>query len=191
MRNQTWTGLFFLLFSLVTGTVQAQTCHPESIPASTPDSQLQDNGDGTVTDTKTGLIWKQCLEGQSGSDCASGSYEVFSWQQALQRAQTVNSSGGFAGFSDWRLPTIKELSSLVEHQCVGPAINLTRFPNAPNDWGYWVWSSSAVAGDPYGAWVVNFYDGYTPWGDFDLDDGYTGLGIKGDGNLLRLVRSGQ
>lgn len=156
--------------------MQAQTCKPESIPASTPNSQLQDNGDGTITDTKTGLIWKRCLEGQSGSDCASGSAEAFTWQQALQRAKTVNSSGGFAGFSDWRLPTIKELSSLVEHQCVDPAINLTRFPNASN---HSLWSSSAVAGDASYAWGVGFSYGYSNWNG------------KNDSGQLRLVRSGQ
>ena len=176
MGNQIWTGLFFLLFSLMAGTAQAQTCKPESIPASTPNSQLQDNGDGTITDTKTGLIWKRCLEGQSGSDCASGSAEAFTWQQALQRAQTVNSSGGFAGASDWRLPTIKELSSLVEHQCVDPAINLTRFPNASN---HWLWSSSAEAGGTVRAWVVNF------------NYGYTYLNYENGDYRLRLVRSGQ
>ena len=177
MSNQTWTGVVVLLLMLGAGTVQAQICHPESIPASTPDSQLQDNGDGTVTDTKTGLIWKQCLEGQSGSDCASGSAEYFSWPQALQRAQTVNSSGGFAGASDWRVPNIKELRSLVEEQCLAPAINLTRFPNAPNDWIYWVWSSSAAAVDANWAWGVNF------------GTGYVGGAFKSNGNLLRLVRS--
>ena len=168
-------GLWLTLLAM-SYAVQAQTCKPESIPASTPNSQLQDNGDGTITDTKTGLIWKRCLEGQSGSDCASGSAEAFTWQQALQRAQTVNSSGGFAGFSDWRLPTIKELSSLVEHQCVDPAINLTRFPNASN---HWLWSSSAVAGSADNAWGVAFSDGLTHWGG------------KLDYLQLRLVRSGQ
>ena len=176
MHNQTWTGLVVLLMTLGAGQVLAQTCHPESIPASTPNSQLQDNGDGTITDRKTGLIWKQCLEGQSGSDCASGGVETFTWQQALQRAQTVNSSGGFAGFSDWRLPTIKELSSLVEHQCVDPAINPTRFPHASSDG---LWSSSAVAGDALYAWGVRFYYGYTYWG------------FKNGNYQLRLVRSGQ
>ena len=168
-------GLWLTLLAM-SYAVQAQTCKPESIPASTPDSQLQDNGDGTITDTKTGLIWKQCLEGQSGSDCASGSVETFTWQQALQRAQTVNSSGGFAGFSNWRLPTIKELSSLVEHQCVDPAINLTRFPNASN---HWLWSSSAVAGLTLSAWGVYFNYGNPGWD------------VKGGNNQLRLVRSGQ
>lgn len=158
MGNQTWTGVVVLLLTLGAGPVLAQTCHPESVPASTPDSQLQENGDGTVTDLKTGLIWKQCLEGQSGSDCASGSAEDFTWPQALQRAQTVNSGGGFAGSTDWRLPTIKELSSLVERQCWEPAINLTRFPHASS---LSVWSSSAVAGFPYSVWYVGFYDGFT------------------------------
>ena len=169
-------GLWLTLLAM-SYAVQAQTCKPESIPASTPNSQLQDNGDGTITDRKTGLIWKQCQEGQSGSDCASGGVETFTWQQALQRAQTVNSSGGFAGFSDWRLPTIKELSSLVEHQCVDPAINLTRFPNASN---HWLLSSSTVAGDADGAWLVFFDNGHTGWNDKYY---YSGR--------LRLVRSGQ
>ena len=168
-------GLWLTLLAM-SYAVQAQTCKPESIPASTPNSQLQDNGDGTITDTKTGLIWKRCLEGQSGSDCASGSAEAFTWQQALQRAQTVNSSGGFAGASVWRVPTIKELRSLVEQQCADPAINLTRFPNPGSDF---VWSSSAVAGSANGAWSVSFNDGSPNW--------------NGEGNVyqLRLVRSGQ
>lgn len=176
MGNQIWTGLIVLLLTLGAGQTWAQICHPESIPASTPDSQLQDNGDGTITDLKTGLMWKQCLEGQSGSDCASGSVEAFTWPQALQRAQTVNSGGGFAGFTDWRVPNIKELSSLVERKCVEPAINLTRFPNASN---YWLWSSSAVAGETDFTWGVDFYNGEPYWRSKDLD------------YQLRLVRSGQ
>ena len=175
MRNPIRTGLIFLLFSLVAGTVQAQTCKPESIPASTPTSQLQDNGDGTVTDLKTGLMWKQCAEGLSGRDCATGSFIEFNiWQQALQQVQAVN-SGGFAGFTDWRVPTIKELRSLVEQQCAYPAINLTRFPNPGSDF---VWSSSAVAGYADDAWGVDFSYGGTYWVSLSLGQ-------------LRLVRSGQ
>lgn len=145
MGNQTWTGVVVLLLMLGAGPALAQTCQPASIPASTPDSQLQDNGDGTVTALKTGLMWKQCAEGLSGSDCATGSLIEFNiWQQALQRAQTVNSGGGYAGFTDWRVPNIKELASLTELQCMQPAINLTRFPNTPNNY---FWSSSIYAGD--------------------------------------------
>ena len=167
-------GSLLLTLLAVNSAVLAQTCQPALIPASTPDSQLQDNGDSTVTDLKTGLMWKLCVEGQSGSDCASGSAETFSWQQALQRAQTVNSGGGFAGFTDWRVPNIKELSSLVEYQCADPAINLRRFPNASSDD---VWSGSVVVGSSDLGWYVNFYHG-RPNTDF-----------KYNGNLLRLVRS--
>ena len=176
MGNQIWTGLVVLLLTLGAGQAAEHTCHPESIPASTPDSQLQDNGDGTVTDTKTGLIWKQCLEGQSGSDCATGSAEFFTWQQALQRAQTLNDSGGFAGSTDWRVPNTKELSSLVEYQCTNPAINLTRFPNTGRGIDP-VWSSSAVSGYADFAWKVYFNDGI-----HDSEG-------KGNHSQLRLVRS--
>ena len=174
MGNPRWTGLVVLLLTLGAGQAAAQICQPESIPASTPDSQLQDNGDGTITDRKTGLMWKQCSEGQSGADCASGRAETFTWQQALQQAQAVNSSGGFAGFSDWRVPNIKELSSLVEHQCAEPAINLTRFPNTLRV-GFW--SASVVAGDSYYGSGVHFNGGKT-----ERNANYSGY-------KLRLVRS--
>ena len=174
MGNQIWTGLVILLLSLGAGTVQAQICNPESIPASTPDSQLQDNGDGTVTDTQTGLMWKQCSEGQSGNDCSSGMATVFDWKSALQQAQVVNNSGGFAGFTDWRVPNIKELNSLVERQCADPAINLMRFPNTPT--AMYI-SASAVTGKMYVAWFVSLRDG----GAYKLN--------IGQDSGLRLVRS--
>ncbi|MCI5228088.1 MAG: DUF1566 domain-containing protein, partial [Candidatus Electrothrix sp. AX2] len=121
--------IFLLLICLSLAiTVHAeQTCRTDFIPASTPDSQLVDNGDGTVTDSKTGLMWKQCLEGLSGSDCATGSAESFTWQEALQQPGVINHAGGFAGYTDWRLPNINELISIVEEQCYNPAINLNRF----------------------------------------------------------------
>ncbi len=107
-----------------------QTCN-SAIPFSTPDSQLTDNGNGTITDTATGLMWKKCLEGISGQQCDSGSVLTFTWQGALERPGVVNGGGGFAGQTDWRLPNIKELRSIVEEKCYQPAINLNRFPNPP------------------------------------------------------------
>lgn len=137
--------------------VQAQTCNA-NMPASTPDSQLTDNGNGTVTDTKTGLMWKKCMEGVSGDNCDSGSAGSFTWQTALQQPGVVNTGGGFAGQTDWRLPNIKELRSIVEEKCVDPSINLTRFPNTPSSV---VWSGSPSAyGSDY-AWYVNFGNGYS------------------------------
>ncbi|MDD2341767.1 MAG: DUF1566 domain-containing protein [Tolumonas sp.] len=173
IKNGKVLGLLLLWI----GAVQAQFCQPESIPASTPDSQLIDNGDGTINDIKTGLMWKQCSEGQSGSDCATGSGEGFTWINALQRAQAINNNGGFASHSDWRVPNIKELSSLVEHQCSFPAINQASFPNT---YPSLYWSSSALTRGNGSPWVVEFSSGYN--GSFSQNDG-------GNVGFLRLVRT--
>jgi hypothetical protein len=111
----------------------------DDIPASAPDSRFTANGDGTVTDRATGLIWKQCAEGLSGANCLTGSAMTFTWQQALQHAEAAV----FAGSALWRLPNKKELASLVEQRCYDPAINDRFFPNTPVD--DWFWSSSPHA----------------------------------------------
>jgi len=86
-------------------------------------------------------------------------------------------SSGFGGFSDWRMPTIKELSSIVNSSSVSPPINTIYFPNTKtNDY----WSSTTNAGGPGGAWVVSFTNG-------DVD----GYGKSGGGRYVRAVRAGQ
>jgi hypothetical protein len=147
---------FFVIFFCVFAAATVHAACNSNIPASTPDNQLIDNDNGTVTDSKTGLMWKQCLEGLSGADCATGTAINFTWQQALQKPEIVNDADGFAGYTDWRLPNIRELRSIVEEQCSSPAINVTRFPNTPSSD---VWSGSPVAFKSESAWVVNFYDG--------------------------------
>ncbi|WP_446011600.1 Lcl C-terminal domain-containing protein [Candidatus Electrothrix sp.] len=172
------TYFFILCCIFSAATVHAaQTCRTDSIPASTPNSQLIDNGNGTVTDLKTGLMWKQCLEGVSGNTCEDGSPSEFTWQEALQQPGTVNAAGGFAGYTDWRLPNIRELDTLVEEQCYNPAINLNRFPNTPSSD---VWSGSPYAGSSVHAWGVCFGHG-----DSDIDNRNDVYGA------VRLVRGGQ
>ena len=171
---RTYFLIFFCVFSTATAHA-AQTCKTDSIPASTPNSQLTDNSDGTVTDSKTGLMWKQCLEGVSGNLCETDSPGSFTWQLALQQPETVNTGGGFAGYTDWRLPNIRELRSLVEEQCSAPAINLDRFPNTPSSY---VWSGSPGADYSVYAWYVSFN-----YGDSNFRYRY--------GSAVRLVRDGQ
>ena len=170
------TTLLTGLLALLPLVGNAQICKTDSIPATTPNSQLTDNGNGTVTDSKTGLMWKQCSEGLSGAGCVTGAAQEFTWQGALQQAQAVNNSGGFAGFTDWRLPNIKELSSITENQCYAPAINLTRFPNTPS---LYFWSASPIVGNRYNAWGIIVNDGYVNW-DY-----------KDNAFQVRLVRGGQ
>ena len=165
------------LLAVLPPLANAQTCQTASIPATALTSQFTDNSDGTVTDTQTGLMWKKCAEGQDPLTC-SGSTSSFNWQAALQRAQDVN--GGLAGnnltYTDWRVPNIKELASLVEEQCYSPAINTAVFPNAPSAV---FWSASPHAGYGYDAWGVGF--------SFGHDGNYS----KNYGGGVRLVRSGQ
>lgn len=168
-------GLAFLP-SLVLG---AQTCLPASIPATTPTAQFIDHANGTLTDTNTGLMWKKCSEGQTWeatqNTCIGGA-AGYKWQKALQHAQTVNNSGGYAGKQDWRVPNIKELTSISEKQCITPAINLSVFPNTTNAW---FWSSTSNVTNSDNAHYTNLIIGVANWD------------LKTNGHQLRLVRGGQ
>jgi len=133
----------------------AQECN-NLITKTTPTSQFKIHGDGTVTDTETGLMWKKCIEGVLGHDCTTGNATSFQWDKALQIGETLNVSGGYAGHTNWRLPNIKELTSIVEYACWFPAINLSVFPNTTkNDV---VWSGSPSNATNY-SWSILFYNG--------------------------------
>lgn len=144
----------------------AQTC-VDAIPSTTPDSQLVDNGDSTVTDSKTGLMWKQCSEGLSGSDCGTGTRSSYSAQSALNYVANLNSAGGFAGHKDWRVPNIKELHSIIDHHCVAPALNTHRFPLGTEerspyaDWRY-ITSTPAPQMEKF-YFAVHIYAGRTTY----------------------------
>lgn len=153
-----------------------QKCRPDSIEASTPISRFTDNENGTITDIKTGLMWKKCEEGITGSACDGGVASKLTWQKALQRAQEINLNGGFAGYTDWRVPNIKELDSIAERQCFDPSINLSVFPNAQT---MYLWSSSPDIRNDYNAFAYSFYNGY-------FEEMF-----KYNENSIRLVRSGQ
>lgn len=168
------TSAVLLLFSC---TLQAaQTCQT-AITATTPTADFTEHGDGTVTHDKTGLMWQSCSQGQnwSAGSCA-GTATGYSWQQALQLPATLNVSGGYGGYSDWRLPNVKELRSIVELSCYSPAINLALFPGTLSG-GYW--SASPYANSSHNAWYVGFNDGY----DY--------IGNRSYAERVRLVRGGQ
>ena len=85
-----------------------------------------DNGDSTVTDTETKLMWEKKEAGGSGfSTCLTNIHGVDSqctWRQAMGdwldrlngRFIFSQNEGGFAGYSDWRLPTVAELRTIVD-----------------------------------------------------------------------------
>jgi len=153
-----FVSLTWLAACLCCGTAAARAavCEDTTVPAVNPDAvYISDGRTGTVTDSRTGLMWKKCSEGQTwnGSAC-SGAWEAFSWSAAL--ALGVKERTG--NYSDWRLPNIKELRSLVEECRVDPAINDVLFPGTPKSY---FWSSSPhLIYNADNAWYVNFYDGF-------------------------------
>jgi len=105
-----------------------------------------DNGDGTVTDNVTGLMWQQVVPSAT-----------YTWANAVAYCPTL----ALAGHSSWRLPSRIELESIVDFGQSSPSINGTYFPSTPKDW---FWSSSPVAGSPSYAWGVYFFNGSASYG---------------------------
>ncbi|WMP16068.1 Lcl C-terminal domain-containing protein [Thiothrix lacustris] len=158
-----------LLIANPIAAIAKQDCKPD-LASSTPTQRFNHNDNGTLSDTQTGLMWKTCLEGQRGGKCKDGSPERMQWQIATNRTQLANQRK-FAGYSDWRLPTLTELKSIIEQRCMAPASNLEVFPNmqAVNLW-------SGSQSDPK-AWSMDFTQGKI------LNN------FKGAGNYVRLVRN--
>ncbi|MFP8779214.1 DUF1566 domain-containing protein [Hydrogenophaga sp. RWCD_12] len=108
-----------------------------------------DAANNLVNDAWTGLQWRRCEEGRTwnGSTC-TGTVSTYTHEQALTHAK---------GQTGWRLPNVKELSSLVDTgRSSGARIDPASFPGAS---GTWVWSSSPFVGNTTAAWDVVFGNG--------------------------------
>ncbi len=121
-------------------------------------SNFTDNGNGTISDADTGLVWQQCSAGYTTTtakcDTASGT-TTFTWADALSYCEGLS----LAGQTDWRLPNRIELMSIVDYTRVNPSINTTYFPNVPNAKSYQYWSSTSYADTASYAWYVDFVAG--------------------------------
>ena len=112
------------------------------------DQQFIDNGDGTISDLSTGLMW---AKDGNGPGCNNGG--TLDWEDAVDFAEALE----FAGYDDWYLPEIKELETIVDYSAANPAIDPTAFPNCQSSY---YWSSTTHAHFTDYAWFVYFYDGY-------------------------------
>jgi hypothetical protein len=111
-----------------------------------------DNLDGTILDGATGLMWKKCSEGKTGVACETGADTTMTWTVALSACE-ADTTGGH---TDWRLPNIRELLSIVDYGRASPAIN-PLFPSQPGF--YWSSTTYQSPGGQSDAWVVSFNDG--------------------------------
>ena len=110
-------------------------------------NDFSDNGDGTITDNATGLIWSQ---NDSGSDAPDG----LNWEEALAYVEAQNEAN-YLGYSDWRLPSVKELQSIVDYDRspdttnsagIDPLFNATIVPNEDGEVDYdFYWTGTTHA----------------------------------------------
>jgi len=134
-----------------------------------------DNG-ATLTDNLTGLVWeKKTTEVGSGTDFGQDVGDVdnrYGWTSAdgdqtdedgtafTDFLTTLNAGSGFGSANGWRLPTFKELHTILlpetfpctTHPCIYPIFGPTQSD--------WYLSATTNSGSPHNAWVVNFFDGY-------------------------------
>ncbi len=119
------------------------------VTAGAPNLQsYTDNGDGTVTDNVTKLMWQQLTPSGNYTQPAASAYCA-----ALR----------LGGYADWRLPAVIELVSIVDTDTYNPSIDSTMFPGTPAVGFYW--SSTPFLGLPNNMWGVYFNNGYMSYID--------------------------
>ncbi|MEY2664795.1 MAG: hypothetical protein RIT04_603, partial [Candidatus Parcubacteria bacterium] len=114
-----------------------------------------DNGNGTVSDNSTGLMWQKCQVGKSDSNCSTGIPTTVSLATATSTCESLS----LGGYSDWRVPNRFELETLLTLENENPSINRTYFPNTSSAAGWLHMTSSVYAFDPSKVWAVNFSNG--------------------------------
>jgi hypothetical protein len=162
--NFVWLVHFSVGYTNNSGNKSSGNFYVRAVRGEQTSNSFFDNGDGTVTDHNTGLMWQQ--------DTAPGTYN---WQQALSYCENLT----LADYNDWRLPDVNELQSLVEYSRLNPAIDPV-FSNTVSTLSFGYWSSTSTPFYPEYAWCVYFYDGLVG----DDPKAWTGW-------YVRAVRAGQ
>jgi hypothetical protein len=156
-------------------------------------TRFVDNGDGTVSDTQTGLMWekKDNLGGGANLSDPHDADNTYSWATSgtspngtaftnfLGKLNNGTSSDGatitgcFGDHCDWRLPTSAELKGIVDLTAPGcgsvsPCINAVFGPTVASSY----WFAATFSGNTGIAWCVNFFDGVTDGNDKIFFPGY-------------------
>lgn len=160
---------------ILPGAISAQqVCDTASHGLSSPNARFTDHRDGTLTDRDTQLMWMRCAAGQRWQDGAcAGTAQRLDWSQAQAHAQETNRSGRHF-FNDWRVPSLRELATVSERQCLRPRINLAMFPGTPSAS---FWTTTARPGQGRGYFVL----------DFGMDG--VAHALQAEPHHLRLVRT--
>lgn len=149
--------------------------------------------DGLVKDTRTGLMWMRCILGSTWNNTScQGKGQGYSWEEAMKIPQGFT----YAGYSDWRIPSVEELMTLVDKEAGNedegiPFINQSVFSaqhRCMDEKGKFdlnnkvctIWSSAPNTYDNSYAWCVDFY----------IEDINADPGRKDRKYGVRLVRGG-
>lgn len=108
--------------------------------------RFTDNGDGTITDNATNLMWPKDWTGLGGNNG-----NKLKWNGCIDYSEALD----FAGYTDWRLPNAIESPSLMNFSLSNPAVGAP-FTNVPSDFFY---TSTTYIGDLAAAWVMHSWTG--------------------------------
>lgn len=139
------------------------------------------SSDYTTLDQLHGLLWKTCAQGLSGNNCSGGAIIPISWTDANAglagsciSLNAMNGGSGYAARTNWRIPSVKELASLINY-ANNPYIETTSFPNTFTGGNY----------------IAATTDSTNPTENWSIDFSVTGLSIlpvtKNSLNNLRCV----
>jgi hypothetical protein len=114
-----------------------------------PTAKFVDNGDGTVTDKSTGLMWEQKTD-----DGGPGDKDIKrTWNDSMKYCESLT----LGGYTDWRLPNTKEQERIVDLGKSHPAVDTQFFPNTQNAI---YWSGTSCSGcHKFKALSVDYTDG--------------------------------
>ncbi|MBN2725729.1 MAG: DUF1566 domain-containing protein [Deltaproteobacteria bacterium] len=133
---------------------------------------------GTTGDLSTGLVWQRCSFGEYGDNCEEGEALMLDWKSSLAYCENLS----LGGKSDWRLPNIIELVSIIDSSRKYPSIDTEAFPNTPfygelfdNNAGQY-WSSTA-----------RNYNSFALYADFST--GFSHFYIQSESRHVRCVRN--
>ena len=126
---------------------------------SEPAASYTDNGNGTVTDNVTGLMWEQKTNDGGSRD----KDDTYIWKDALSYCENLILSS----YYDWRIPTPKELERLIDLGSSSPAIDTTYFPNTNNGF-YWTGTTCSGCHKKV-AFAMDFSDGELFKGNKEVD----------------------
>ena len=107
------------------------------------ENKFRDNHDGTISDDATGLMWQQ-----------AGSHTYLEYEEISEYVRLLNLEC-FAGCSDWRLPTVEELISLLTQEKQSNDLYIDPMFDKKQ---HWCWSADRYS--PRAAWHVHFDQGY-------------------------------